>query len=158
MATKKTLKAPARRIIEAMIERVTNEPKLLDQNAFPDNISPVCETPYCAAGHIVYLQSKRKFADLVKQGYDRKRQIDIVDICDAPRVTWAYEAATILGLPNADDSTFASYKPLFGSVGIGWLPKYRNMYNKAKTQKGRVKVFAKMWTKFLEVDGDVNAL
>jgi hypothetical protein len=155
MAPKKTLKPKAIAAIQTMIAYVLSHPKEYDQGSFPSTESdaPVCNTAYCAAGHIVAHQFPEKFKRLLKrQWLDAKN--DAID-----SVQWDLEALKVLGLkPKSEDMyRFFGYDKLFGTTG-DWPEKFFNQYKNAKGPKGRAKAFANLWNEFISVDGDLDKL
>lgn len=75
------------KLIEKMVGHVLAHPETLDQESFPT----ACDTPYCAAGHLIALKSKKKFKTLLKT---HKREDSMV--------FWSQEALDAIGVTLMD--------------------------------------------------------
>jgi hypothetical protein len=156
----RNLKAPARKLIQKMIDHVLANPKSLYQESYPktytEEAAPVCDPSFCAAGHLVLLKSKKLFKKVVQGQINESVKRDSLGYHYAD---WSLEAVKVLGLKSAGDKySYHGYAQLFGLPDINWPKAYRLKYEKAKGPKSRAKVFAALWTKFIEVDGDVTKL
>jgi hypothetical protein len=144
-----------------MIAYVLAHPKEYDQENFPEATkevykkgvlvkldTPVCNTAYCAAGHMVAQQFPERFKRLLKRQWR-----------EAGAVVWELEALKVLGIKPASDNplNYYGYSNLFGPLS-SWPEKFFNQYENAKGPKGRAKAFANLWNEFILVDGDLEKL
>lgn len=144
--TAKVLKPKVIGYIRKMIAAVLAEPKMYDQELFPSpNNGAVCDTPFCAAGHLIEAKSPRLFARLCKQKYKGEA------------VGWENEAMKILGL---EMDMYVWFK-LFGSY-VTWPDKYRKMYGSSHNKKTalvkamvRAKAFAAFWEEVIATDASI---
>lgn len=148
---KKNLKAPAIKAIRKMIAFVLANPKLLDQNNFPNTND--CGSACCAAGHLIAQNDPGRYFELCNLA--EKGQ-------SSPQ--WEREAAKVLDIQSAesaaDDADLPfdrpdgreGYRAIFGTVN-GWPFKFTLAYNNAKTSKGRARAFANRWENFIATDG-----
>lgn len=153
MKTAKFLKAPARRLIMKMLEMVQSEPGSVDQNSYPEGIDTgICNSPYCATGHLIFAKSPRLFTKLCK----REAQYN--------NVNWDAEARDVLGLgshpmyhPAPGVSPY--YNSWFG-FSASWPDKFSSMYTTAASrktkkarEKGKMRAFVARWQDLLDNDG-----
>lgn len=167
-STKPNLKPKVIALINTMIARVLSEPKQLNQNSFPETPTSIydiktdtyvdvpvaiCNTPFCAAGHLVQIAKPRHFKKLLIE------QFQAAQAGNAEPFNWEIEALKVLGLkPTGDPSEFFGYGKVFGSTWGYWPEKYSDQYSLAKTARGKARAFANLWKKFVAVDGDVDKL
>lgn len=168
MPSKPNLKPKAIALINTMIAHVLSEPKTLDQNSFPSvptesydrttrAYTPievaVCDTSFCAAGHLVQIAKPAHFKKLTVA------QFKASQVGDNEPFDWEVEALKVLGLkPLGDTVEFFGYGKVFGSVWSYWPRKYADQYDAAKTPRGKARAFANLWQKFIAVDGDLDKL
>lgn len=144
--TKKAFSPAAIRIIESMIEYVKRTPDMVNQNSFPSVESSfanraelkmgVCNTPFCGAGHVVFVAKPRRFAEFIRKMAEANRD-DEVD--------WQREAINVLGIRGGSWT-------LFGSAS-DWPDKFALQYHDATTDKGRAKAFVNFWKYVIKTDG-----
>lgn len=151
-AVKKNLSKAAIRRIHNMIAVVEANKQLYTQNAFPENNeATVCNTPYCAAGHLIFAHDRKQFHTIVSA--NQKSMAD----WRVDGYSWATEARKLLGLEDRDNRGASVTMALFGSSD-DWPKKYSQAYDKAKTYRGRFNAFKRYWLRVIEVDADLDKL
>jgi len=145
-AKKKFLNANIRARIVKMMEYVRRHPSSLNQNSFPSGIATgACNTPYCAAGHAVFVNTPSVFPRLIKRGVIHND------------VNWIDEGLKALGLLKRKHEI--NTNAIFGGSSE-WPYEFSQMYNRAtyagsprKEMNVRAKAFLARWQSILDTDG-----
>lgn len=152
VAAKKNLSSKAIAAIENMIAFIKANPKLVNQNRFPNVLD--CGSACCAAGHLIAQNKPTHYKKLCKLGLKWAKEHDeITESSSAGGIDWAAEAAKVIGieLTNASEMDYHGLGRIFGTVWT-WPHRFSNRYENAATDRGRAAAFAARWRAFIESD------
>lgn len=150
-AIKKNLSDKAITAIENMIAFIKANPKLVNQNRFPNVLD--CGSACCAAGHLIAQNKPTHYKKLCVIGRKWAKENDPEDSTSSGGIDWTAEAAKIIGveLDSQSKMDFHGLGRIFGTVGA-WPQRFYYRYQDATTDRGRAAAFAARWKGFIKSD------